>query len=266
MFQRLKISLSKPALIFAYIKDKSWQIIKHLLLMTFLMTIPALIASISEPSMLFPSAQTLMQGVKKEFTNANFSIEDNVLINPDEITKSFFIDEYIIVIGEGVPNLSGVVVHFKSEAIEVYMKVGSIANQQYKSISYSETSLNNIEFNSSNTNIIANAITHVLSKQPLLISAKVFQIFISNIVRYLFIALFLTLMFRMINRLPLPFKSSFKVSMYLTSIWALTTLILTLFNLQHLSFIALLAAYINHIRAYRSVKLVRRVDGGKKDD
>lgn len=266
MFRKLKISLSKPAFVFAFVKDRAFQVIKYLLFIILLMTLPAIIAAFNKPGMLFPSNQTITSGIQKNFLDDGYAIVDNKLVNPNNISKRFFTSEYIIVVGEKGQDSSGVVIQFSEEAIDIYMQVGTFSKQQYSSIKYENTNLNDIVFNAENASKISYSILDVLKDDTMLRTMKVFQIYFANLVEYLFIALLLTLLFKMGNRLSLPFKNSFVISIYLTSVWAITMLILTLFNIRFLSFLPIVIAYIYHILAYRSIKTIRTIQGGKDNE
>ena len=59
-----------------------------------------------------------------------------------------------------------------------------------------------------------------------------------------------------INRIPMPFSLRLKLSLYLTTVYGVVQLILVLFSVTYLNFIALIAVYIYHVWAYRSIKII----------
>lgn len=266
MLNKLKISISKPALVFAFIKDKAGQIIKYLLLMMLLMILPALISTFTNPKALFPSSDLISEGIKKTIVKHNFQIADNKLVNPENNTAAFKAEDYAVIVGDGSLYITGFIIHFKTDEIQLYMQLSGTITQPYKSLSYQQANLNNVDIDGYNASLVANRIVNIISDDSMLKSMKVFQIFFANLLEYLFIALLLAFLFRMSNRLPMPFKNSFVISVYLTSIWAVTILILTLFGYEELRFIALIAVYIYHIWAYRSIRMVRKIKVDKKDD
>lgn len=266
MFNRLKISISKPGFVFAFVKDKASNIFKHLLLMMLIMGLPIIIAAINKPEELFPSTNEIAQGISKKFLADDLSIIDNKLVNPNHVTNGFIYNDYAVIVGDSDMGATGFVIHFKTNNIEIYAQVSNFMKQPYKTVSYEAAGLNNTAFTADNVSLISNQIINLLLAQGTLKTFKVFQVLFANIIEYLFIALLLTFLFRMSNRLPLPFKSSFAISVYLTSIWGIILLILTLFGLAHLSFIALLVVYIYHIWAYRSISVIRKIGVEKKDD
>lgn len=266
MFNKIRISISKPGLLFAFIKDKKRQIIGYLLLMALLMTLPVIITAIKDPKELFPSNTLIENGINQTFNNNDLRIDNGELNNPNEVNRGFIAGEYLIFVGESLSARNGIIVHFETNDIKIYVQLSSLVRQEIASISYEEANISDITFNSQNNNRIANAVVNLLSKQGMLVYTNVLTNFIFNMIQYLFIALIFTLLFRITNQIPLNFGSSFKLSFYLTTMWALITLILALFGLSELTFIAYIFVYINHIRAFRSISIIRKIQVGKKDE
>jgi hypothetical protein len=79
---------------------------------------------------------------------------------------------------------------------------------------------------------------------------------------YLFYVLLLGLLGTLfIQRAPIPFKFRLKLSIYLTTIFVVIEFVLSLFNASQFGFISFLTAYMYHIWAYRSMKIIEV--GGK---
>lgn len=266
MLTKIKNSISKPGLVFAYIKDRAGQIIIYLLLMAFIMTLPKFIMLFKDKALLFPSNDVITQGINSNFNNQGIEIIDGTLIIPNNENHGFFINEYTVVLGSGRALGNGFFIHFKEDHISLYAQVDGVIHQNLYEIKYSDTNINNISFTNSNSNLIANEIVKVLSSQNFLIAGRIIGEFIYNMIQYLFMALMFAMVFRISIKLPIPFSANFKMSFYLMTIWALITLILTLFGLESLTFISFIFVYINHVRAFRSIRIVRRVGPKPKDE
>lgn len=265
MLKRLKISIQKPALLISFVKDKALRIIGYLLMMALLMATPIIITAIREPMSLLPEQQAFQSGIRNNFDNKDISITNGILNNPNNISSGFMIDQYYITMWETKAPINGVVLEFVETGINITMRFSGIT-QQIATYSYDEIYPNGTEFNNRNTVLNAAAISSALSKQPILVTSIVISDVFYLILEYLFIALFFTLMFKMTTMIPIPFSSSFKMSFYITSIWAVTTLILHLFDAREYAFIAFILVYINHIRTFRAIRVVRRVEVKKEDD
>lgn len=265
MLNRIRISLKQPGLVINFIKDKFRHILLYLLIMGFLMVLPSVITAVKEPTKLFPSQTALQEGIKNRFNDQGLSITNNTLNNPNNINASFLIREYNVVIGDLSHSINGVVIHFTEDSIDIYMN--ALLNRiDISTHTYDEVYIQDIEFNTNDNRIIAASIRNVLSESNMLKSSLVIYEMLFYMLEYLFIALLFTLMFRISNRLPISFGHSFKMSFYITTMYAITTLILNLFGVPELAFIAFLAVYINHIRAYRKIRIVRRIGVKEEND
>lgn len=267
MFRRLKYSISKPGIVFAFAKDKAFQLIKHLLLMMFLMAIPVFITAYKNPAGLLPDTSIVADGVRQKFIQHDFEIVNHELINPNNITTGFISREYVFYIGDSIDvDATGIIVQLRTSDIHIYANVNGFMKQEYKTITYEEAGITNLEFNATTANAVAYEIINVMANQSLIVTMQVTQYVFANMIEYLFIALVLALLFKMSHSRGLPFKHSFKISFYLTSIWAIITLLLALFDLSHLGFIALIGVYIYHIWAYRQIMIVQKVAGQNKNN
>jgi hypothetical protein len=59
-----------------------------------------------------------------------------------------------------------------------------------------------------------------------------------------------------VKRVPMAFSMRLKLSLYLTTIYAVIQLILVLFNASYLNILGMIAAYIYHNLAYRSITII----------
>jgi len=266
VFNKIRLSISKPGLLFAYVKDKKRQILGYLLFMGLIMTLPIIITALRRPTELFPSTDIISKGIHSEFNDKGIMINDGKLENPNDVSKAFIVGEYLFIVGDNVVARSGLVIHFLETEISLYFQANMLITQEIATIPYEGTNLANISFTKENTSIIVIAVVNLLANQNILLYSNIIANFIFNIVQYLFIALIFTMLFRMVNRLPLSFGASFKLSFYITTTWALISLILTLFGINDYFFVAYLFVYINHVRAYRSIRVVRKIKVGNKNE
>jgi hypothetical protein len=61
-----------------------------------------------------------------------------------------------------------------------------------------------------------------------------------------------------VTKVQFSYLMRFKLSVYLTTVWMVSELILSLFNVQYLDFVSVLLVYIYHVIAYRSIRVIKK--------
>ncbi|VEU80274.1 DUF1189 family protein [Haploplasma axanthum] len=262
MYKRFKASLTKPSMVFLYIKDSFWKVFSYLLIMTALLTIPAIVVSISKPEMLFPSYNEINNGINKEFVNANLKIENGKLINENATSKNFVIDDFTFVVGTIPRTNTPYIILFEESRVTLYMSASTMAIE-ISSFKYENSELNNIVFSTDEANIVTKETIKLFDSS--LIVVYVSQIFIGYLLDYLLIALVLTALSMMMRRLPLSFGNIFKTNIYLLTGWVIFNLIITLFGFNDLYYFTIIVAYVYQMIAYRMIRVVK-TNGSKKEN
>lgn len=266
MYQRFINTISNPKLVFLYVKDSFLRIVSYIILMSLIISIPVILIGITNKSMLFPSQSTIRTNIESNFYNPNIRVVDGILVNDLdtnlEISNSFSVDNFTYVIGD-IPNSTQIfLVAFEKEGISLYTNVSTMSRVLLSTTKYTQ----DFEFSHEYNYLISNMLVNVVNDNPLILSTIISAHILGNIFDYIFLALILSLMAMLFKSLPLPFKAHFKVSIYIMSTWAIVTLILSLFNLTSLSFIAIIIAYVYQTIAYGSIRLVRNVGVKDKDE
>lgn len=262
MYKRFKASLTKPSMVFLYIKDSFWKVFSYLLIMTTLLTIPAIVVAISKPGMLFPSYNEINNGINKEFVNANLKVENGKLINDNSTSKNFVIDDFTFVVGTIPRTNTPYIILFEENRVALYMSASTMVIE-ISSFKYENSELNNIVFSSEESNTLTKEIVKLFDSS--LIVVYISQIFIGYLLDYLLIALLLTALSMMIRRLPLNFSSIFKTNVYLLTGWVVFNLIITLFGFNDLYYFTVIVAYVYQMIAYRMIRVVNK-NGSKKEN
>jgi len=258
MFKRLRISISNPPLVIQFMKDSWWRVLIYFILLPMLLTIPLIIRSLVTSEMTQQRYTLIVNTIQSDFRSENSEIIDGVLTSSTNLSAKF--EYFTLVIGEGELDPSSVSIVFGETHLSMY-----ITNVEFSRKTYEELNLLNHDFSAIDINEIkelAFAIRLFFEEQSAIPLMDIMLTYFTGLFDYLFYVLLLGLLATVfIQRAPIPFKFRLKLSIYLTSIYIVIELVLTLFSATGLGFISFLAAYIYHMWAYRSMKIIEV--GGK---
>lgn len=253
MFKKFTTSLSKPPLTIFFIKDSWFKVIFYMLFVTFLVVIPGFIKIAVNPTMDYNRYQNMQAILEKEFIIENTQITDGKLTYETIRKVNFeFFEVYL-----GTQNLATNKVNFvfEEEHIAVYM-----TNVELDKLDYESLGLYNFDFSSTEQAELTRlsvALKMMYERQDIVFVAEVFANYFLLIVDYVFLVLLMAvLMSVFVGRIPMPFSMRFKLSVYLTTIYAVIQLVLVLFGAPGLSILGYFAVYFYHVWAYRHMKII----------
>lgn len=257
MLKKIKNSISNPKLIFMNLKDSWKYIFGYIFLMTFILTIPAILASIVNQNMFFVNNTKIASGINENFINKNIKIENGILQN-NNMNVAFGIGDHVFVIGDIPITASGYITVFDYDKITFYLSAGSNINIKLASKNYQELNLMNLEFEVNNTNLLVAKTKEVMTlKKNVVIPLKILGIYFSYFVDYLLITLTLAVVAMLFKKAPLDFSGHYKINTYVMTSWTITNLILILFGLTSLYYLSIIIAYIYQVITYRSVRAIK---------
>jgi hypothetical protein len=145
---------------------------------------------------------------------------------------------------------------FEKEGLALYM--GDI---EQKRMSYQSLQLEHFDFTNPTSQdffILSGAVKTLIDSYPLTFFVDLTMIYFIGVTDYFIIGLLLAFMM-MIFPLPIsiPFSYRYKISLYLMSVYIVSQLILSLFNLSDLGFISIMVTYVYHLIAYRFMRQLR---------
>jgi len=265
MFERIRRSISHPKYAFLYIKDKLSRVFLYIFILTTIMSAPTIIIGILSPIQIVPSHNEISRNIDR-FINQDIKIENNILITPTNYNSRTNINMFHIVFGEMFYNDTGYFLVFEEEQIRTYLSAGNglrIIGEEY---TYESLNINNLEFNNTNKRQITNIITTTFANDSKIITSIVISVFFTNLLDLLLLILFLSIIANMLKRLPIKFSDHFKINTYVATIYAILSLILILFGLTYLSIIPFIVTYIYQVRAYSSIKIIKKIEVKNKDE
>jgi len=265
MFERIRRSISHPKYAFLYIKDKLSRVILYILILTTIMTIPTILVGILSLIQIVPDRDVVANSIQL-LLDDDVRIEDNVLIRNENYNRRITVDMFNIAVGNMHYNDSGYFLVFENDKIVTYLSAGNGINIISNEITYESLNINDLNFDYSSKIKLANLITTTLARDNMIVTSIVFSVFIINFFDLLMLILFLTIIAQLIRNLPLKFSDHFKINTYVATIYAITSLILILFGLTYLSVIPIIITYIYQMRAYRSIKIIKKIEVRKKDE
>ncbi len=253
MFKKFTTSLSKPPLTIFFIKDSWFKVIFYLLFVTFLVVIPGFIKIAINPTMDYTRYQNMQALLEKDFIIENAQITDGTLTYEDIDKVNFEYFEVYLGTQDLTPNKVNFV--FEQQHLVVYM-----TGVEMDKLDYQTLNLYNFDFSSSEKEDLTRlsvALKTMYERQDIVFVAEVFAEYFIIIADYLFVALLMAvLMSVFVNRIPMPFGMRFKLSIYLTTIYAVVQLILVLFNASYFNIFGMFAVYFYHVWAYRTIKII----------
>lgn len=264
MLKKLKNNITHPKHAFLYIKDKFLNVFLYIILLTFFMSLPIILLGTLNPRELVPNSKDL-NGKYQYLYDENVEITNSTL-NMNEKNHLIELGVFNISFGDVYYETPGFYLRFKENEIETYYNMGSGVTFQNKTYKYKDFEMEDYVFEPANSRKLTNTINDIFSSDNVLISGLIISSIFINLMDLLFIILLLSLLAHLTKRLPFKFKEHFKANTYIATIYAVTILILSLFNIAAVEFIPIIIVYIYQIIAYRSVKIIKQIQVRKKDE
>lgn len=264
MLKKIKNNISHPKYAFLYIKDKLSSVFLYILILTMLISLPIILLGTINARELVPNSNDLDNNYYYLYQN-DFEVVNSKLITND---KSYLIDVGIfnILFGNEYYEKPGFYIEFNEVNVKSYYLIGQNVRMNEKNYTYEELELNNFKFIPENYKTLSTKINNIYYNDKLLITGLIISSIFINLIDLLFVILLLSLFAHLSRRLPFKFSEHFKINTYIATIYAITTLIFSLFNLGVGDFIPIIIAYIYQLIAYRSIRIVNKIKVRKKDE
>jgi len=189
----------------------------------------------------------------KDFRYDHASIVDGKLAY--ESYQVVDVDYFKIYLGNHNLNPNSINFVFEDQSIAVYAM-----DIELDRVSYQSLDLETYDFGSTEESEITRlsvALKTVYERQSMLLYAETMALYLFTVLDYLFVALLMAVLMAMfVQRVPMAFSMRLKLSLYLTTIYAVVQLILVLFNASYLNLLGMMGAYIYHSLAYRSITII----------
>lgn len=263
MFQKLFSSISSPKTAFLRIKDKKLSVFFYLLFLILIMSLPVILKGIIKSETLFVPADRLSTELRP-FTEVGLEINNYELVENDvEVISNIGIYYFLV----GDTNIDGVgyILKLGTKGIETHYLLGSGMALQIRNVSYQELGIENLTINEDNLVILTNMYFDAFSKNTQLVAVRIFEEIVVNAINLLIVVMFLAFLSILNKRIPLPFGKHFIINVYISSIYAITTLIINLFGGSMLSLIPLIVTYSYYFVAYSSIRVVERKGGPENE-
>jgi hypothetical protein len=253
MFKRLKTSISNPPQIINYMKDSWWRVILYLLLVPILLTIPLIVRSFVTDEMTSNRYALIVDTISSDFRSNDAQIIDGVFTSTSKVTAKF--EYFNFIIGDADYDPSSVNIVFGESDLIMYISSVEIDRRSYEDLNLSNHDFSSIDINEIKE--LAFSIRLFFEGQSVISMMDVLLTYFTGLFDYIFYVLLLGLLGTLfIQRAPIPFKFRLKLSIYLTTVFVVIEFILALFYATNLGFISFLTAYIYHMWAYRSMKVI----------
>lgn len=253
MFKRLTTSLTKPPLAVFFMKDRWGKVILYLLLIPLFFVIPTWLEQTINPGMRLDRYERLVDAIQRDLILSNASIVDGTLQTTE--TKKATFDYFELVLGEYQPVQDKIQFVFLPNDLAVYM-----ADIEMARSTYVELGLTTYDFNNNsqeNVRLLAASIRTLYNETALFKTTELFLAYFSGLFDFVFYSLLMALFMMVFTRqLPIPFSFRLKLSVYLSTIFAVVELVAILFGSALIAYLSIPVLYIWHFWAYRSIKIV----------
>lgn len=253
MLKRLSTSLTKPPQLIIFIKDTWKKLILYLFLLPLILVLPSIAKTIIQPGMSVSQYNALTDIVKSDFDLTGSTITNGIFSTTLSETASF--DYFQLTTTTSSLSPYSMTFYLDDDALVLY--VGEMA---YRSMSYEQLGLENYTFtvdDNAALSVFTTAIKTLYNSQSLTTFIQLFAEYFVAFADYLMIIVLLAMVsYFMIPNQPFSYKLRFKLSIYLTTIYMFSQLVLTLFDAQELNIISIMIAYFYHVWFYRSIKII----------
>jgi len=255
MFKRMATSLSRPQFAVFFMKDSWGRTILYILLLPLFLIIPALITAIATDEMPIERYTMMVQAIETDFRLDNALITDGVLTY--EAAGNMTFDYFSFYIGEQERSMQ--TINFVFEETELVMFVSNVELDRQ---SYVDLGLMNHDFSlldSDSIRELATTMKIFMEQQSIISYMDVSLNYSIGLLDYLFITILMSLLMVFFSqRVQLPIQLRFKLSVYLSTIWIFSELVLKLFNFENLGFISIFVVYFYHLYTYRSMNIITK--------
>ncbi len=264
MFTRLRTSLTKPPRLVIFMKDSWTRLIIYLLLLPLVLVVPGIIRYTIEPDMSADQYDAISDLLLSDFNLDGEMIVDGVFSTTISQTAAY--DYLQISTSSAAITPYSITFLFTETDIELYM--GSML---YESRTYTELGIENYTFdlqNRANLNTLTRAIEIVYNTQHFTIYIEIVSLYLIALFDFLMIVLLLAMIdYYIIPNQPFKFNLRFKLSIYASTIYVFSQLVLILIDLQALNIISIIVTYGYHIWIYRSIRIISKgvnINGANK--
>lgn len=252
MYQRLKMSLSQPKLLFMYKDDRKRIVFLYTLLLSLFLLVPFLLLVWIQGNMYGSRVNDLSDAIRSDVISTDNLIEEGVFISNESFETSF---DYFIITNQPVISSFYMVIYFNETTLEL-----QIAGNVIRSISYQTLNLENLNFKDENSaSFLVILISNLINETNLITMTDISAQWFAIVIDFLAVTLILTWMMTIgLKRGIYTFSERFKVGIYLSSIYVLMQFILITFQVGNLSFFSALITYIWYFRAYQPIRMKGR--------
>ncbi len=255
MFKRFTTSLSKPSQTIFFMKDSWKKVVPYIFLMPLILIIPFLLSHFADPSMNLSTYQALKDTVETDFRNPDAAITDGILTYDTPFSATFAY--FTLYVGETVYDPRTIAIVFEQDSLVLYISNIEISKARYETLG-----LTNHDFSSTDPENLRGldiALKTFMENQPAIFWSDLVIEYMFHLTDFMMVIILMSMLMFLFNiGMQMPYRARFKLSVYLTTIWIISEFILTLFHLQALAFISLVATYIYHVIAYRSMTFIKK--------
>jgi hypothetical protein len=249
MFSRIVVSLTKPPQTIRFAKDSWIKVVGHLLSVPLFLLLPLMLSAFAAPGMPQNRYERMINAIEASFRTEGAVIENGRLTSTAAMTASF--DHFLLVMGDPPETLSQILIIFDETEVKVVMSNVVIESQRYEDMGLSSHDFSDMTPDVVRT--LALSVRTLIESMPVLTALDWMIVYMAGLIDFILMVMFMAIVLMLFTgSTPFLFKVRVKLSVYLTTIYIFSQMILILFGFTGLETISVLIVYVWHVWAYRS--------------
>lgn len=246
MISRFRTSILKSHEIFSFISDRFRVVFLYVCTMIAFMMLPFVLIERTEGVITSRERIDIISQFKEQVMILQPVYEDGKLKIDENFSFQYAFLEFS---NQASSNPLAISVNLLEDEIQFF-----IADVLYENITYEQLIAlygTDLDLTSFNPLRFASLTVSWLNDVSVIQNIYYIALTLSVVLEYVFITFIFTVMMRFNKKQTVPFRSHFKVGLYLTSIYAFSQLFLMLFQVYNVGFLSFLLTYIVYFRAHR---------------
>lgn len=253
MFKRLATSITKPPFAVFFIKDSWVRILFYVFFMPVLITLPLMFRTILDPSMTQRRFEVMTQVIRSDF-RMDLSIEDGILNGASDVTATF--DFFTLQIKERSSTGQSVSIIFEEEDLVFSFQNFEFGRKSYVELGIADYSFSDISIE--NARILGSAIRTLYNEIGTFGISDITIGYLYGLIDYMLYVILMAFIMMFFSRdLAFSFPERLKISAYLTSIYAVSQMFLSLISVSGFEIVSIVLLYAYHLWAFRNIHSVR---------
>ncbi len=228
MFSRILVSLTKPPQTIRFAKDSWIRVVGHLLSVPLFLLLPLMLSAFAAPGMSQDRYELLINAVEDDFRTEGAVIEEGRLRSTAVMTASF--DHFLLVMGDSPETLSQILIVFDETEVRIVMSNVVLETHRYEDMGLSSHDFS--DMGPESVRALALSVRTLIESIPVLTALDWMIVYMTGLIDFILMVMFMAIVLMLFTgNTPFLFKVRVKLSVYLTTIYIFSQMVLILSDL-----------------------------------